>query len=262
MRKISIFILIIFFPLSVFAIDKNVFKEKYPTALSFQASTLSKMRNYFETINAKSVQHSSGDAIKIYKIKSNHSLEVSTITSRITRTRTPGQINESVIYSLENGNSFKFTFSRTGELLTDSDDNDLRLLKFKPFSKETSSFIKFPDFNLEFRSEKTDLGEINYIINGMMGFNLKIESSFFEKSASLVYSFFFKEMPSPQTNLLVSVLENESTWNNISFQHSESNNGVIAPNLFFKGLSQASAMYTQSSEEYKKHLINIGFPNL
>jgi hypothetical protein len=247
------------FSFNLCAIETNVFDENYPAFQVFQETIFSQLRNYFEVLPSKTLYYVTPDGSRIFKFVKNKT-EVGTIYSKITREISPNQILERVTYSLENGVLFVYEVKKNGLAVLPSEDLDLLNFKFNQTPNDKIYQLSIPSLNiLMIHTSLTD-GVKNLLSLGFMEFTVQTESHFNEHVATLNYIYFFKRMPNPQFIFSVKALEAQNGWNEPSFIHTA---GSIetTPKIFFEGLNDGFAAFSEASNIALQLLHTQGFPN-
>jgi hypothetical protein len=263
MKALILLILLIFSSLTNATINPLVFNENYPKFQNYQTIIFSKLNDYFESLTLNSTIYVSQDGIRTYKIKNATDDKTIIITSKITREKTASEINEHIIFYLENSISFSYDIKKKGTNVIATDDDDL--LNFRLNSIEDIDYyqINIPSFKIQISHTKLPNNEQKSFFSlGFMEFNVQLESHFQDHEASLTYLYFYKWMPNPQSALTVRAIENNSNWSGIRFIHIGSNAGEITPKQFFQGLAEGASAFEESADIISMALTGYGFPKL
>jgi hypothetical protein len=237
--------------------------DRFPDMQSFQETLFGKLRNYFESFEKNSsIYFDKKTNRAFYKILSIDSENFTSLTSQIIRQRTDDQLVEDISYFFENGNSFTYQIIKKGAYSFESLDQDLLKMHFV-LNDETQFYqISIPSAKILLTQKLSAGSSHSSLTLGLMEFNLQIEQLYQEHEAHLNYLYFFKDMPSPQSSLMVRVLENNDQWSPYQFFYASSFLGEVTPNQFFLGLSQGTQVFTNHSAELVKLIHQLGFPKL
>jgi len=244
---------------NLLAFEKNIFNESYPSFDNYQSILFSKFKNYFSALALNSLNYQDINGIKIFKIKSGDNFL--TLYSKITRSRLGNKLTESIVYSLENGNSLEYIIEKIGDSVEITNDLDLLSFQFKKSSNEQFYKIIIPTFKVYLTYAHTAESETNFFSLGYMDFNVKIETLIKEKSAQRNYLFFLKNMPNPQSSLTV-VAEENFKWGNVEYRHIFNNSEEITPKQFFQGLAMGIEPFEEASDIFIKTINSLNFPVL
>ncbi len=263
MKVLIILISIFFSSLTKASIDPLVFNENYPDFQNYKTLIFSKLNDYFESLTLNSIIYVSKDGIRTYKIKNNSDEKIIIITSKITREKTASEINEHVIFYLENSISFSYDIKKIGSNVLATNDDDLLNFRLKPIEDIDYYQINIPSFKIQISHTILPNNEQKSFFSlGFMEFNVQIESHFQDHEASLTYLYFYKWMPNPQSALIVRAIENNSNWSGVRYIHIGSNAGEITPKQFYQGLAEGESAFTESADILSMALTGYGFPKL
>jgi hypothetical protein len=261
--KNLIAILISVFSINLFAIDSNVFAERYPTFQTFNQILFADVRTYFEALPIHSLNYTDADGVRIYRVHYHGQTEFSVIFSKITRTQSDNEIIERVSYALENGNSIGYEIIKRGEGIIPSKDADLLSFNFKKGINDTFYQLTVPNYNFQLTYKKNGNDENTLFYMGLMEISVQIESHFQENKASLDYIYFYKGMPTPQASLTVQAIETTSQWSGLQYIHISSQAaGEITPGQFFAGLKDGAGIFFGGGKMMMQMLSNLGFQKL
>lgn len=258
--KFIFFLLLSSISLNLWALEPLVFKDTYPDFKNYQSILFNDLKTYFEALPLNSIVYSDINGVKVYKIRK-HTGGFLTITSKITRNISSGQMVERVAYYLENSELFEYEVKKTGKNVAPSEDFDLLSFRFKPSPKDDVYQISVPHFKIQISHENTSNSkDLSFLSLGFMEFNVQIETTLIEKSASRNYIYFFKHMPSPQASLGVRATEKEHDWSGTQYVHFASGAGEITPKQFFGGLADGAQAFGEASRIMVTVLKSVGFP--
>ena len=256
------FYLLVFTSFKLHAIDSTVFEDKYPSFQTYQEIVFSKVKTYFETLEANSLIHSLKNGVTQYKITDVDNEDEVFLNSTISRKQSPNSIIERIVYSNDKGNRFEVVVEKHGDHVLKSEDRDLLTFHFKINKEDETYQIMIPVLGIQLYQTQKDSGFVSSFHVGFMDFVLKIESQFQEHTASQTYFYFIKEMPNPQASLTVRAIEKPSTWNDYQFIHISSQSGEVTPAQFVGGLNSGAEMLTMAADMVFKNLSENGFPTL
>lgn len=258
-----VFIYLLFFTsFKLHAIDSTVFDDKYPGFQTYQEIIFSKVKTYFETLEANSLIQPLKNGLTQYRIMDIDNEDEVVLHSTIKRIQSPNVIVERIMYSNEKGNRFEVVIEKHGTNVVKSDDHDLLTFHFNMNNNDESYQIAIPALGVQLYQTQKDSGFISSFNVGVMDFVIKIESSFQAHTALQTYFYFIKEMPNPQSSLAVKAIEKSSTWNDFQFIHISSQSGEITPAQFSMGLNSGAQMLTMAADMIFKSLDENGFPTL
>ena len=258
----TILCVLLFLSFNVQAIEAGFFDNQYPSFQNYQELVFSKIKTYFETLQANSLIYSSSNNIKQYRINDVDNEDLVSITSTIIRLHSPNKITERILYSIENGEVFEVVIEKRGVNIINSLDNDLLSFHFTISPNDEYYQITIPSLQIQLNQTHQSSGMKSFLNIGFMDFILKIESNYQEHQAQQSYFYFIKEMTNPQASLTVKVVENKATWNMLEFSHISSQSGVVTPGQFVDGLNSGAELLTVASEVMFKFLNKGGFPKL
>lgn len=243
------------------ALDADVFKDVYPQFYNFQTLLFVQLKAYFERLPSKGVNYFDGSGIRIFKVHQKDKQSIN-VYSKIIRTVKPEEISELVVYSLENGEQFKYEIIKKGSKIAATPDEDLLTFRFAPAREEVYQ-INIPNFNIHISYSKSADQSNSLFALGFMELYFKVETILRPEVAFLNYIIFFKNIkPTPQAILSVKATQISGEWADINFAHFASNGGELTPKQFFMALADGSMAFTQASMIMANSLQHSGFPKL